>query len=116
PIKPYENLFSHPFFFVFISCTPSRPQSRSRFGSLHSDGGKNGKDPILTRRFSPKRACARDSYPSGEKERPQNRCRPGFSAGNPRRIRRGFSEHQRRSDPGSKALRGLIQKSGIRVF
>ena len=22
PIKPYENLFSHPFFFIFISCTP----------------------------------------------------------------------------------------------
>ena len=51
PIKPYENLFSDPFFFIFISCTPSRPQSRSRFGSLHSDGGKNGNDPILTRRF-----------------------------------------------------------------
>ncbi|MBO7237603.1 MAG: hypothetical protein J6V45_05890, partial [Kiritimatiellae bacterium] len=46
----------------------------------------------------------------GEKERPQNRCRPGFFAGNPRRIRRGFSEHQRRIDSGSKALRASIQK------
>ena len=52
---------------------------------------------------------------AAKKERPQNRCRPGFSAGNPRRIRRGFSEHQRRIAPGSKALRASIQKSGIRV-
>ena len=41
-------------------------------------------------------ASSRARLGQGEKERPQNRCRPGFSAGNCRRIRRQFSEHQRR--------------------
>jgi hypothetical protein len=44
------RFFKHPYP-TFSGVMHARPQSRSRFGSLHSDGGKNGKDPILTRRF-----------------------------------------------------------------
>jgi len=85
-----------------------------RFGSLRSDGGKDGSDPISSRRHFARASEGRDRTRNkgrNVKAREIDVAR-GFPAGNLPRIRGRFSQHQRRNAPVPKANQAVTQKVG----
>ena len=70
PIKPYENLFSHPFFFIFISCdtVKAAEPNRPRLEGLACINSKKWDKGELTKSHLPRERARRMTVSTSDTE------------------------------------------------